>query len=165
MFKLLVEKFPQFTPLLIDLMIKKEKLIPEALKEDIKAYFSELLSQGIKFPEYMLVSVVRLLGSEGYIDRGALMEFFRNLKRNSGAYVGRAVLDALMSNVSRTDVLEIRQYYSRADLWEKRAIIKIVDVVLSEEEKRPWLKNITVYSSDDYFAIESFDKKKPKKPK
>jgi len=165
LFKLLVEKFPQFTPLLIDLMIKKENLIPKALKADIKTYFSELLSQGIKYPEYMLVSVVRLLGSEGYINRDALMEFFRNLKRNSGAYVGRAVLDALKSNVSRTDVLEIRQYYSRADLWEKRAIIKIVDDVLPEEEKRPWLRNITVHSSDDYFAIESFDKKKPKKQK
>lgn len=93
------------------------------------------------------------------------MEFFRSLKRNSGGYVGRAVLDALYSNVSRTDVLEIRQYYPRADLWEKRAIIKIVDSVLSEEEKCPWMKNVRVHSSEDYFAIESFDPKKDKKDK
>lgn len=93
------------------------------------------------------------------------MEFFRSLKRNSGGYVGRAVLDALYSNVSRTDVLEIRQYYPRADLWEKRAIIKIVDSVLSEEEKCPWMKNVRVHSSEDCFAIESFDPKKDKKDK
>jgi len=162
-FKSLVEKFPQFTPLLIDLLIKKESLIPTSLKVDIKTYFSDLLSHGIKFPEYMLISIVKLLGSSGFADGVALMEFFRNLKRNSGAYVGRAVLDAMTKNVNRTDVLEIRQYYSRADQWEKRALIKIVDEVLSEEEKRPWLKNVKVHSSDDYFAIECFEAKKTKK--
>ena len=73
------------------------------------------------------------------------------------------VLDALDGIVNRTDVLEIRQYYSRADLWEKRAIIKIVNGTLSEEEKRPWLKNVKVHSSNDHFAIEIFDKKKMKK--
>lgn len=165
LFKLLVEKFPQFTPLITDLMIKKQEFISDSIKSDISKYFSELLSKGIKYPEYMLVSIAKLLGSKGYVNKVALMEFFRNLKRNSGAYVGRAVLDALEKNVSRTDVLEIRQYYSRADLWEKRSIIKIVDAALSEEEKRPWLKNIKVHSADDFFAIESFEKKKPKKRK
>ncbi|WP_256361075.1 hypothetical protein [Methylomonas koyamae] len=92
-----------------------------------------------------------------------MMELFRSLKRNSGAYIGRAVLDALSENTTRTDVLEIRQYYPRADLWEKRSIIRIVDSILSEEEKRPWRKNVKVHSSEDYFAIESFDPKKAKK--
>lgn len=163
LFKSLVEKFPQFTPLLVDLLIKKEPLIPATLKASIKEYFSDFLSEGVKHPEYMLIAVVRLCGSNGYSDRVALMEFFRSLKRNSGAYVGRAVLDALAENTNRTDVLEIRQYYSRADQWEKRAIIKIVDRVLSEEEKRPWLKNVKIHSAEDYFAIESFEQKKGKK--
>ncbi|WP_426991759.1 RNA-directed DNA polymerase [Methylomonas sp. CM2] len=162
LYKSLVEKFPQFTPLLVDLLIKKESQIPVALKESIKDYFSALLEEGVKYPEYMLISVVRLLGSKGFANSVSLMELFRSLKRNSGAYVGRAVLDALSENANRTDVLEIRQYYSRADQWEKRAIIKIVDSVLSEEEKRPWLKNVKVHSAEDYFAIESFDPKKQK---
>lgn len=162
-YRSLVEKFPQFTPLFIDLLIKKESLIPSNLKDSIRDYFSELLSEGVKYPEYMLISIVRLLGSKGFANHTALMEFFRSLKRNSGAYVGRAVLDAISENTSRTDILEIRQYYARADNWEKRAIIQIVNSVLSEEEKRPWLKNIKVHSSEDYFAIESFDPKKAKK--
>jgi len=160
LFQSLVEKFPQFTPLLVDLLIKKESHIPVTLKDSIKEYFSAPLAEGIKYPEYMLISVVRLLGSEGFENSIALMELFRSLKRNSGAYVGRAVLDALVGNTRRTDVLEIRQYYSRADQWEKRAIIKIVNSVLSEEEKRPWLKNVKVHSADDFFAIESFEPKK-----
>lgn len=163
LYKSLVEKFPQFTPLLIDLLIKKEPLIPSALKDSIRDYFSDILSEGVKYPEYMLISIVKLLGVEGFSNVNALMELFRSLKRNSGAYVGRAVLDALSGNTTRTDVLEIRQYYPRADLWEKRAIIGIVDSTLSEEEKRPWLKNVKVHSSEDYFAIESFEPKKPKK--
>lgn len=163
LFRELVEKFPQFTPLVIDLMIKKSDLIPEELKIEIGLYFSEILSHGIKYPEYMLISVVRLLGANGFSNTAALMELFRNLKRNAGAYLGRAVLDAMEGNVSRSDVLEIRQYYARADQWEKRAIIKIVNGTLAEEEKRPWLKNVKVHSAEDYFAIESFDQKKAKK--
>lgn len=159
----LVEKFPQFTPLFIDLLIKKESLIPLALKESIKAYFSDALLDGVKYPEYMLISIVRLMGAKEFSNTDALMELFRSLRRNSGAYIGRAVLDALSGNTTRTDVLEIRQYYPRADLWEKRAIIRIVDATLSEEEKRPWLKNVKVHSSEDYFAIESFEQKKLKK--
>lgn len=163
LFQSLVEKFPQFTPLLVDLLIKKEPLISVELKELIKSYFSDVLLEGAKYPEYMLISIVRLLGTKGFSNAGALMELFRGLRRNSGAYIGRAVLDALSENTARTDVLEIRQYYPRADLWEKRSIIRIVDSILSEEEKRPWLKNIKVHSSEDYFAIESFDQKKAKK--
>ena len=159
----MVEKFPQFTPLIVDLLIKKEQLIPAALKESIKSYFSHVLSEGVKYPEYMLISIVRLLGTESFSDSGALMELFRSLKRNSGSYIGHTVLDSLSKNITRTEVLEIRQYYPRADLWEKRSIIKIVDTMLSEEEKRRWLKNVKVHSSDDYFAIESFDPKKEKK--
>ncbi|BBL59162.1 RNA-directed DNA polymerase [Methylomonas koyamae] len=163
LYQSLVEKFPQFTPLLVDLLIKKEPLIPVALKESIKGYFSDILSEGAKYPEYMLISIVRLLGTKGFSNASSLMELFRSLKRNSGAYIGRAVLDALSENTTRTDVLEIRQYYPRADLWEKRSIIRIVDSILSEEEKRPWRKNVKVHSSEDYFAIESFDPKKAKK--
>lgn len=162
LYQSLVEKFPQFTPLLVDLLIKKEELVSVELKDSMRGYFSTLLSEGVKYPEYMLVSIVRLLGAKGFSNTAALMELFRSLRRNSGAYIGRAVLDALSGNTSRTDVLEIRQYYPRADLWEKRAIIKIVNSTLSEEEKRPWLKNVKVHSSEDYFAIESFDPKKLK---
>ena len=158
-----VEKFPQFTPLLTDLLIKKEAEVSDSLRGKIRAYFSDLLVSASSLPEYMLIAIVRLLGSPGFANSVALMEFFRSLKRNSGAYVGRAVLDALAQGVNRTDVLEIRQFFARADHWEKRAIIRIVNLTLSEEEKRPWLKNVKVHLADDAFAIESFDPKKTKK--
>ena len=52
------------------------------------------------------------------------------------------------------EVLEIRQYFSHADSWEKRQIIKIVDVHLSKDEKRPWLKNVRIQESKDLFLSE-----------
>ena len=149
--------------MLVDLLIKKQDDVPQSLKESVRTYFSSVLSEGLKYPEYMLISIVRLLGSTGFSDTAALMEFFRGLRRNSGAFIGRAVLDALAGSTTRTNTLEIRQYYARADLWEKRAIIKIVNSTLSDEEKRPWLKNVKVHSADDHFAIESFEPKKAKK--
>ena len=52
---------------------------------------------------------------------------------------------------------------ARADAWERRGIIQLVNKVLPEEEKRPWLKNVKVHLADDFFAIESFEPtKKPK---
>ncbi|HFC8517544.1 TPA: RNA-directed DNA polymerase [Neisseria weaveri] len=160
LYQSLIEKFPQFTPLFVDLLIKKESLIPKELKESIKKYFSEILLNGAKYPEYMIIAIVKILGTKAFLNTEALMEFFRNLKRNSGAYIGRVILDSLLGNTTRTNVLEIRQYYARADHWEKRAIIQLVNSTLSEEEKRPWLKNIKVHSSEDYFAIELFEPKK-----
>jgi hypothetical protein len=67
--------------------------------------------------------------------------------------------------VLRGEVIEIRQYYDRADNWEKRAIIQMVNRHLSEDEKRPWLKNVKIHASDDPFAIEIFDPKGKKKRK
>jgi len=55
------------------------------------------------------------------------------------------IIDALRGMASRNEVLEIRQYFNRADMWERRAII---------------LKNVKVHSADDLFAVESFDPKK-----
>lgn len=167
-YSIIAEKFPQFTPYLIDILIKKKAHISDVRRLEISNYFKSFLFSNPSHPEYLLICILRLLGTNGYTDKNALLEFWRSLKRNSGAYVGRAVLEALQPLVSRTDVLEIRQYFARADNWEKRAIIKIADTVLSEKEKRPWLKNIKVHFAHDHFGIEIFEpsvksKKKAKK--
>lgn len=155
-----LERFPQFTPLAVDLLVKKAAEIPDPVREQLATYFQDKLSAAEKTPEYILVAIVRLLGSDGYERKDALLDLFRNLKRNAGSYIGRCIIDAVHKLASRNDVLEIRQYFNRADAWERRAIIRLVDAVLPEEEKRPWLKNVKVHAADDHFAIESFDPKK-----
>jgi hypothetical protein len=62
--------------------------------------------------------------------------------------------------------LEIRRYFVRADQWEKRQIIRIVDKHLDEDEKRPWLKNVKIQESNDLFLVETIEpKRKPLKKK
>jgi len=153
---LLVEKFPQFTPYIIDILIKKSNEFSLVARKDIIKYFSSLLQPPTNLPEYILISILRLLGTEAYLSKESLMSFWRDLKRNSGAYIGRAVLDALAPNVNRTDVLEIRQYFPRADNWEKRSIIRTIYKVIDDEERRPWLKNVKIHSAADIFSIEIF---------
>mgnify|MGYP001487070495 CR=1 FL=1 len=156
----ILERFPQFAPLAVDLLIKKSVDVPASVREQLVTYFVEKLGAAESTPEYILVAIVRLLGSEGYESKNALLDLFRNLKRNAGSYIGRCIIDAVQKLATRNDVLTIRQYFNRADAWERRAIIRLVDSVLPEKEKRPWLKNVKVHSAEDHFAIESFDPKK-----
>ena len=66
---------------------------------------------------------------------------------------------------AREDVLEIRKGFSRADLWEKRQIIRIINKVLEEEEKRPWIKNVRQLDSREIFLLEVMEPTRPKKVK
>ena len=101
--------------------------------------------------------MVPCTGSEGYKSEDTILALFRNLKRNAGSYIGRSILDSLLGDASRSQVIEIRQFFNRADAWEKRAIIRLVHKHLPEEEKRPWLKNIKVHLESDLFAVESIE--------
>lgn len=76
------------------------------------------------------------------------MNLFRGLKRNSGDYIGRALLEALTGKLSRGELLEIREYFYRADNWERRQIVKMIDEVFLEGEKRPFYKDIVIYTDD-----------------
>ncbi len=121
-------------------------------------------------PEYIAISLIRILGADGFQDGATLFDQFRELRRNEGAYIGRALLDSLEGIVSRGQVLEIRRYFARADSWEKRQIVRIVDRHLHEDEKRPWLRNVKIQEASDQFLVELIapiskpKKKKRKKP-
>lgn len=158
-----LERFPQFTPMIVDLLIKKSAETPDSTRTELQTYFIGKLDAPERIPEYLLIAIVRLLGANGYESKTPLLELFRNLKRNAGSFIGRCVIDALRGLATRNDVLEIRQYFNRADTWERRAIIRLVDQNLSDGEKRPWLKNVKIHMADDLFAIESFEPKKEAK--
>ncbi|MGD9853267.1 MAG: RNA-directed DNA polymerase [Nitrospirales bacterium] len=150
----LAEIFPQVTPYLIDILIKYSKDTPVSIRSKIQQNFAVRLKTTPPLPEYILMAVVHLLGTEGYKEKNALLDYFRALRRNAGAYIGLGLLDSLESQLSRGEVLEIRRYFQRADQWEKRQIVRIVNIHLSESEKRPWLKNIRNQESQDIFLEE-----------
>ena len=150
----LAEIFPQLTPYLVDILIKYSEKVPRSIRLNVRDKFARRLKTNPPLPEYITVAVVRLLGTDGYEGKNALLEYFRTLRRNAGAYIGRALLNSLENQLSRGEVLEIRQYFQRADQWEKRQIVRIVDIHLSDKEKRPWMKNVQSQESRDLFLSE-----------
>jgi hypothetical protein len=159
------ELFPQFTPYIVDVLIKHKDLISQSNKKQIKDKFAKRLRGSEYIPEYVKIAIVQLLGYEDFQDKDTLFIIFRELKRNAGAYIGRSLLDALEPFVTRNEVIEIRSYFSRADAWEKRQIVKIIDIHLSDEEKRPWLKNIRTQEGRDLFLSEYISPTKIKQKK
>lgn len=161
----LTELFPQFTPYIVDVLIKHKDKISENDRESIQELFSKRLTTSTYLPEYITIAIVRLLGCQEFKDKDTLIGKFRELKRNAGAYIGRSLLDSLEDLVSRSEVLEIRRYFSRADSWEKRQIVKIVNKHLNEDEKRPFLKNVRTQEAGDLFLSEFVSPSKSKNKK
>jgi len=148
------DMFPQFTPYVVDVLCKYADDIPLRCRQGVRDKFVRRLKGKPALPEYIVIALIRLLGTVGYVSKDTLFEYFRELRRNAGAYIGRALLDALEEHVSRAEVIEIRKYFSRADSWEKREIVRIVEKHLHEDEKRPWLKNVRSQEARDLFLVE-----------
>lgn len=153
----IMRRFPQFIPYTLDAIKKSEAFFSESHIATIKNLLSAWLKEDI-YPEYILVYVVKFLGRGKFQDKETLLSFFRTLKRNQGSYIGRAVLEQLEECITRGDVLELRDYYVRADKWEKRQIVKIVSIYLTPDERRPFFKNV-IAIDDDIFIREIMKKK------
>lgn len=145
---MVLKKFPQFIPYYVDVMLKKGDLIKESDRKNIQDQFAEWFDD--EMPEYIQVYLVRLFASDTFQNKEILFNLFRKLRRNSGDYIGRALLEALNKKLSRGELLEIREYFYRADNWERRQIIKLIDEGLSEGEKRPFYKDIAIYTDDPW---------------
>lgn len=143
----IIDKFPQFIPYYVDILIKYASQIPKNAINKIKTNMSRWIVED-EIPEYIKVYAIRLFSIDEFRDKEIVFSAFRNLKRNAGDYIGRAILESLENNLNRGEVIEIRNYYTRADIWEKREILKIVQKKLSIGENRPFLKDIKLHSQD-----------------
>lgn len=159
----ILKNFPQFLPYTLDVIIKYEYLLTDEQIEEIENELQKWLETSM-YSEYILVFLVRFFSVGKCKNKKILFDYFRQLKRNAGNYIGRAVLEELEKLISRGEVLEIRDYYVRADLWEKRQIAKIVDIHIGDGEKRPFFKNILAQDNDIFLSfINGFFSKKNKK--
>ena len=123
--------------------VEKEDLVK------IQNDFEEWMTN-VDVPEYIQVYLVRIYSNPSFENKEILLNSFRNLRRNSGDYIGRALLESLDGMLSRGELLEIRDYYYRADKWEERQILKMINSSLSKGEKRAFFKDIKIHE-DDYF--------------
>lgn len=142
-----LRKFPQFIPYCVDVLIKKESLISDNVIEKIKIGFALWFTEP-NTPEYILVYLVKVFSIGKFTDKEVLLSAFRNSKRVSGNYIGRALLESFNAKLTRGELLEIREYYLRADQWEKRQILKLVQAGLSEGEKRAFFKDVRIHNQD-----------------
>lgn len=143
----LLLKFPQFLPFITDMLIKNQNELSEDIITSLKINFAKWFERKHML-EYILVYLTRFFNSGKFEDKETLFNYFRSLKRNSGDYIGRALLEALDGKLSRVEVLEIRNYYTRADDWEKRQILRISNKVLSKGEARAFFKDATINNND-----------------
>ena len=147
-FNELLKKFPQFLPYFVDFVSKRYKAFPERMLDEIKSSFVNWFEKETT-PEYILVYLVRLFRID-IVSKDVLLNVFRNLKRARGVYIGRALLEGLGDALTRMEILEIREYYDRADIWEKRQILRIARK-LPEGEKQAFFKNAKI-RNDDLFV-------------
>ena len=161
----LVEMFPQFYPLFVDILIKNSEHIPQKPRGKIIRRFSKKIINDDFLPEFIKASLIRLIGHRDFFDRDTVMHFIRTLRRNAGAYLGRAAFDATQYLVERSDALEIRDYFDRSNEWERRRIISLMSRILPEQEYRAWRRSIGTYVSKDPFASAINPNRKKKESK
>ena len=151
-------KYPQMTLYLVDAVLKNAPKISQNIDvtKKIKNRFSEALISRKHVREHLALSYIRLLGYESFYNKEVLLKYYKDLKRDRGAFVGRATLEALMTGLTRDEVIEIRDSYDRADLWERRQIVQLMKKYLNEAEVRPWLKNQR-YIEKDLFIRETMN--------
>lgn len=164
----LLKKYPQFIPYFVDVVIKKGSKLDEESKTHIKSAFIEWFND--EAPEYIRVYIVRLLSSDVINDKECLLKLFTNLRRNSGEYIGRAILESFDGKLSRGEALELRDFFYRADNWERRQILKLVQESIPETECRPFMKDIAIYTDDIFLnwmksSYNTNEKRKPSSKK
>ena len=155
----LLRKFPQFIPYYISALIKKKSFISDETNCQIKEKCSIWLNEP-DLPEYISVALIKLFATDGFCDKSILLNKYRSLRRVTGDYIGRALLEAMFDKLDRNDILEIRLYFDRADLWEKRAILKLVKDGLPSREAQAFFKNVKYSHYNDVFIHWIIDKKK-----
>ena len=157
----ILKKYPQFVPYFSDIINKNKEFISNSI-------YTYILNEFVKWlktpntPEYILISIIRMYNSSHEKEKIELFNFYKNLKRNSGIYLGRAILEQLGYNLTRGELLELKDYYLRADCWEKRQIVNMVLHGLSEQENRPFIKDLKI-NCNDIFILEMVKEYKRKK--
>lgn len=148
----ILRKYPQFVPYFSDVISKYKDKISEKTHNDILESFSEWIKDS-NTPEYILISIVKMFNPKNYCERKQLFDFFKNQKRNSGIYIARTILEQIGYNLSRGEILELKDYFLRADCWEKRQIVNMVLKGLNYPENRPFVKDLKI-NCNDYFILD-----------
>lgn len=151
--KTIINLQPQSLPVITDAIRKNKEAIFEnngATKEQIFDMLKPLLEEE-ENPEYIKIYIIRFLGMFPDLNSTYIFNYYVSLRRDAGNYIGRATLDIIYTNrkyLTRNDCLTLKELIKRADIFEKRAILRILNEKLPREERNAFAKNINMNESD-----------------
>jgi len=150
----ILRKHPPYIDYAMGMLAHFKDSVPAPIRDNLSLELGDFLcSPQVEMPEWHKIKIVGLLGVSQYANRDALLTLLRNMPRHYGAALGRAVLDSLGNFASRGDALEIKELFERSDPAERRAILRILNKVLPDDEKRAWCKYAGQQCRDDPFAV------------
>ncbi|WP_208116718.1 RNA-directed DNA polymerase [Burkholderia pseudomallei] len=141
----------------VDMLLKNGDVIPQRNKENITNYYSQLvLSSGFGSLEWHQATLAKLLSSDGYFRKPALIHIVRVPNKDSVTYPSMIALEGLKGRLTREEFRTIREWFDRCDEWEKRRIIG-ASIALPDDERRAWGRAIKPMLQADFLATKMAD--------
>ncbi|VWC18430.1 RNA-directed DNA polymerase (Reverse transcriptase) [Burkholderia aenigmatica] len=141
----------------VDMLLKNSEIIPQTNKEAITNYYAQLvLSSGFGSLEWHQATLAKLLSSDGYFRKPALIHIVRVPNKDSVTYPSMIALEGLKGRLTREEFRTIREWFDRCDEWEKRRIINAASA-LPEDERRAWGRAIKPMLQADFLATKMAD--------
>lgn len=136
----------------IDMLIKNADFVPEIERERLADLYSNMIYSGELYSfEWHCASVARLLSHPSYFRKNALIQIYKSPAKDISTYASMVALEGLKGKLTRSEFKTIREYFDRADEWEKRRLLSLSQV-LPEEERKAWGKAVKSTISGDFLA-------------
>ncbi|HNZ04807.1 MAG TPA: RNA-directed DNA polymerase [Myxococcota bacterium] len=136
-----LDKFPQFIPLVVDGLIKHHKSIAPADLAHVRQALTAWADLP-DLPEYLAVAIIRLNGAPGLRDPAALDRCLQTLCHHPGALIGRTALDTLTGTSDPAVLARLKTMWPTADPWERRQIARILVGALGKDGAREWIAGV-----------------------
>lgn len=136
----------------VDMLLKNSDVIPEQNKENITNHYAQLvLSSGFGALEWHQATLAKLLSSDGYFRKSALIHIVKAPAKDSVTYPSMIALEGLRGHLTREEFRTIREWFDRCDEWEKRRVIS-ASIAMPEDERKAWGRAIKPMLQADFLA-------------
>ncbi|WMY11496.1 RNA-directed DNA polymerase [Paraburkholderia phenoliruptrix] len=141
----------------VDMLLKNSDVIPQQNKENITNHYAQLvLTSGFGALEWHQATLAKLLSSDGYFRKSALIHIVKAPAKDSVTYPSMIALEGLRGRLTREEFRTIREWFDRCDEWEKRRVIS-ASIALPEDERKAWGRAIKPMLQADFLATKMVD--------
>ncbi|KQR73735.1 hypothetical protein ASG35_22440 [Burkholderia sp. Leaf177] len=141
----------------VDMLLKNSEVIPQENRTVITEHYAKMvLSDGFGSLEWHQATLAKLLSSDGFFKKTALIHIIKTPNKDSVTYPSMIALEGLTGHLTREEFRTIREWFDRCDEWEKRRIIS-ASVALPGEERKAWGRAIKPMLQTDFLATKMAD--------